>query len=85
MVMQPSGGQTIQLVRTALAKQQTEELRDGQSKSERDQPVSDAALLARVVGYRPFSAARLTRAITWVCLVAFALANTWFDPSRSAV
>jgi hypothetical protein len=70
--------------RPALAKQQPEDLRDGHRKGEHDQPVSDAALLARVVGDRPFCAARLTDAITWACPFAFAALNLWFDPSRSA-
>jgi hypothetical protein len=74
----------LTLVAPALAKQQPEELRDGHSKGEHDQPGSDAALLARVVGDRPFCAARLTDAITWACPFAFAAVNIWFDPSRSA-
>jgi hypothetical protein len=70
--------------RPPLPKQRPEELRHGQRKSERDQPVSDAVLLARVVGDRPFSAARFRCAITWAYLFAFAAVTAWFDPSRSA-
>ena len=44
--------------------QQPEKPRDRQSKSERDQHVSDPALLARVVGNRPLSAARLLDGIS---------------------